>query len=40
MHPEKQDTADAERLRDIVEVFNIFVLGDPKGRDPLSANSD
>ena len=33
MHPEKQDTAYAERLRDIVEGFNIFVLGDPKGRD-------
>ncbi len=31
MHPEKLDPAYAERLRDIVEAFNIFVLGDPKG---------
>jgi hypothetical protein len=33
VHPEKLDAAYAEHLRDIVEAFNIFVLGDPKGSE-------
>ena len=33
IHPGKLEPAYAERLRDIVETFNNFVVGDPKGRD-------
>lgn len=31
-HPTELDKGYAERLRDIVDTFNIFVLGDPKGQ--------
>ena len=33
IHPEKLDPAYAERLRDVVEAFNIFILGDVKGME-------
>ena len=32
VHPERLDLGIAERLRDVVEAFNIFVFGDARGR--------
>ena len=32
MHPDKLDMGVGERIKDVVEAFNVFVLGDAKGR--------